>query len=459
MNTKRHTLGAGLPFLALAFTLFLAACGGSSGNDMPGMQGQPPTGTVALLFTDKPTDEFSAIKLNVREAILIGGDSADGQQVLFEGNEPIDLLDLSNFSEPVVFGEVDAGIYTKLRLVIDSLELVPLDGGLSIFPKLPANGRIDMLDPSGIEVLPGQTMVAQIDMQANKAIHIVGAGNSGQYKFRPVVRATFSVGSELPDKLARLDGTVEEIYTDPAGGFELCDIETPDSCVDVATGMDTSVFDDMGLGTDFASLMVGDTVTVIGQYSLEGGIVLDALVLEIGGNAQQIQGEVVSMTMAEQFLVLSDENGDIVVELQPGTKYYDPDGPMGSDAIIVGASVEVEGVMPPKAVDTDPDLIRAALVFVEPPDEEQASGTIIEPLDIDPMDPATWTFGLTLDGGGDICVRVNEDADVLLVNTTDSEVTMGTVSDLALDQSVDLFGTMDGCFYASEVIVDVSPVP
>jgi len=453
-----------LPFLALALSLFLSACGGgasSSGSDNSTVQTQPQTGTVALLFTDKPTDEFSAIKLNVTQAILIGGDGA--QQVLFEGNEPIDLLDLSNFSEPVVFGEVEAGTYTKLRLVIDSLELVPLDGGPSIFPSLPANGKIDLLDPSGIEVLPGQTLVAQIDMQANEAIHIVGAGNSGQYQFRPVVKATFSTGSELPDKLARLDGTVDEIYSDPAGGFRLCDIETPDSCIDVATDMDTSVFDDMGLGTDFANLMVGDTVTVIGQYDTENGIVLDALVLEIGGNAQQIQGQVVSMAMDQQFLVLSDANGDVVVELQPGTKFYDAGSPAGPESIAVGANVEVEGVMPPKDVETDPNVIRAALVFVEPPEEEQLSGTIIEPLDIDPMDPMTWSFGLTPDGGaGDICVRVNEDADVLLVNTTDSETTMGSVADLALDQSVDLLGTtnLDGCFDASEVIVDAtSPAP
>jgi hypothetical protein len=464
MNTRRNSFGAGLPFLALALSLFLSACGGgasSSGSDNSTVQTQPQTGTVALLFTDKPTDEFSAIKLNVTQAILIGGDGA--QQVLFEGNEPIDLLDLSNFSEPVVFGEVEAGTYTKLRLVIDSLELVPLDGGPSIFPSLPANGKIDLLDPSGIEVLPGQTLVAQIDMQANEAIHIVGAGNSGQYQFRPVVKATFSTGSELPDKLARLDGTVDEIYSDPAGGFRLCDIETPDSCIDVATDMDTSVFDDMGLGTDFANLMVGDTVTVIGQYDTEYGIVLDALVLEIGGNAQQIQGQVVSMAMDQQFLVLSDANGDVVVELQPGTKFYDAGSPAGPESIAVGANVEVEGVMPPKDVETDPNVIRAALVFVEPPEEEQLSGTIIEPLDIDPMDPMTWSFGLTPDGGaGDICVRVNEDADVLLVNTTDSETTMGSVADLALDQSVDLLGTtnLDGCFDASEVIVDAtSPAP
>ena len=116
--------------------------------------------------------------------------------------------------------------------------------------------------------------------------------------------------------------------------------------------------------------------------------------------------------------------------------------------------------MPPKSVETDPNVIRAALVFVEPPAEEQLSGTIIEPLDIDPMNPMTWSFGLTPDGGaGDICVRVNEDAAVLLVNTTDSEVTMGSVADLALDQSVDLLGTMSDCFDASEVIVNVSPAP
>ena len=171
-------------FVSLAVALLIAACGGGGGggggstNDNTGVQPPPAgvtsTGTVGLIFTDKPSEEFVAIKLNVREAILIG----DGVQVqLFEGEREIDLLDLTNFNEAIVFGEVPAGVYTKLRLIIDDLRLYEEEGGDPINVPLPANGKIDMLDPGGIPVFPGRTLLAEIDMDANKSIKITEQGN------------------------------------------------------------------------------------------------------------------------------------------------------------------------------------------------------------------------------------------------------------------------------------------
>jgi hypothetical protein len=372
---------------------------------------------------------------------------------LFQGSEPIDLLDLTNYSEPIIFGEVNAGIYTKLRLVINDLELVSHDGSRSEFPKLPANGKIDLLDPSGIEILPGRTLIAEIDMEANKAIHIVSAGNSGKYQFRPVVKANFMDGDlgNLPNKLARLEGTASNV--DAAGTFVLCDVESPDSCIDVSTNVDTSVFDVDGLDTEFGTLMNGDAVVVIGSYSVDGNILLNAVVLEIGGTAEQIKGSVVSAPVNERFLVLRIDGEEIVVDLQAGTKFYDENGALDAGSIVIGADVEVEGVRHVKADSGDPDLIWAALVFIEAEEDDQATGTII-----DPLDAVTSSFGLTRTGG-DICVRVNDDADILLVDIAASEVTMATFAELAVGQAVDLFGVMSDCFDANEVIVDVNASP
>jgi hypothetical protein len=455
MNISARYLQTRLALPALAASLFIASCGGSGGDNSK-LSNNPTatTGTIALLFTDRPTVEFSAIKLNVTDAILIGGDSTSGQQILFQGSEPIDLLDLTNYSEPIIFGEVDAGIYTKLRLVIDDLELVPNDGGPSEFPSLPANGRIDLLDPSGIEILPGRTLIAEIDMEANKAIHIVSAGNSDKYQFRPVVKAKFMDGDlgNLPDKLARLEGTASNV--DLAGTFVLCDVESPDSCIDVSTNGETSVFDFDGADTGFGTLMNGDAVVVIGSYSVNGSILLNAVVLEIGGTAEQIKGSVVSAPVNERFLVLRIGGEEIVVELQAGTKFYDENRALDAGSIVIGTDVEVEGVRHSKADSADPDLIWAALVFIEAEEDDQATGTII-----DPRNAAFRSFGLTQTGGGDICVRVDDDADILLVDIEKSEVTMATFAELAVGQVIDLFGVMSDCFDANEVIVDVNASP
>ena len=450
MNTRN--VNASVRFLATALfvSMFVAACGGSSGSDAE-VQDQPTTGTVGLLLTDAATDMYREINFVVREAILIGGD--DSQEVLFDGAEPIDLLDLENFSEPLIFGEVQAGTYVKLRLMLDDLELVPHVGD-PIHPPLPANGKVDLLQPEGFDVLPGRTLLVTVDVDADKSIKIHTAGNSGRVQFRPVVKAEFSTGDMDPrfDKLVRLEGAASGAPDLTDGTFVLCDIDSPDYCVDVATDSMTSIFNDEGLGTDFSTLMDGDMVVVFGKYDTDP-IVLNAVLLEIGGNAELVSGDVVSEPAEGEFLLLDYFGDDLVIELQPGTLFYDEDGPIDASAIMLGDEVEVEGVLPAVG-EGEPDFMRAALVFLEAGDDDQLSGTIAEPIDDTDM-----TFILATDTG-DVGVCVLVDAFILLVDETNSEVTMGTFADLEVDQVVDVFGMPaadDRCFEANEVLVEIPP--
>ena len=456
MNISRVFAAVRPAFLTLVAALFLSACGGSSSSSDP--VDPPPvatTGMVGILFTDAPTDDYDEINLNVVKAILIGED--EKQEIVFEGSEPVNLLDLENFSEPVMFGEVQAGTYTKLRLIVDELELVPVGGGDSIYPSLPGNGKIDLLHADGFTVLPGRTLLIEIDMDANKSIKITNTGNSGKVNFRPVVKVKIVDGGD-PHKLARLEGSVSDNPGDPANTFVLCDIDSPDYCVTVVTDPTTSFFDAEGLGTDFSGVTGGAMAVVIGRYATEPEIVLNALVVELGGNAEQVQGQVVSDPVEGKVLLLADDGSNLVIELQPGTKYFDADGEIGADAVVLGVNIEVEGVKPAKADPDDPDLMRAALIFLEAAGDQQVSGTIIEPI-VEPTDDALGNFGLTQTEGGDICVDVSADADILLVNEAESVITMGMFTDLAVDQSVDVFGTMlpeTGCFLANEIIVEVA---
>jgi hypothetical protein len=295
-------------------------------------------------------------------------------------------------------------------------------------------------------------------MDANKSIKITNTGNSGKVNFRPVVKVKIVDGGD-PHKLARLEGSVSDNPGDPANTFVLCDIDSPDYCVTVVTDPSTSFFDAEGLGTDFSGVTGGAMAVVIGRYETEPEIVLNAIVVELGGNAEQVQGHVVSDPdpVENTFLLVADDGSNLVIELQPGTKYFDADGEVGAGAVVAGVDVEVEGVKPAKADPDDPDLMRAALIFVEAADDLQISGTIIVPIN-EPTDDNLGNFGLTPTEGSDTCVDVSTDADILLVNAADSEVTMGTFADLAVDQSVDVFGTMppeSGCFLANEIIVEV----
>lgn len=465
MSTFTPTAQGRMPILFLLFAaVSIAACGGGgnsgSAGDAPAVQPPPPTtGTVGLLITDKPSTVFSEIKFNILEAVLIGD---DGQHLFFQGSEPVDLLELENFAEPVEFGEVPAGIYTKLRLYIDDLVLVRKEDGAIFTPAVPANGKIDLLAPDGFSVLPGRTLYAMVDMDADKAFKV--SGNSHNYRFRPVVKPEFFNGTPeggLPDKLARLEGVVALKYD--ATRFRLCDHETPDSCIDVSTDGDTVVFDEAGsvdeTGTD--GFVETDSVIVIGRYGMtdDNGLVLPELVAVLieTGPADQFSGNVVSEPAGGSFTMLASDGSDYQVQLQAGTLYYDVES--GSAAvegdIVLGTDVEIEGV----ATAGSPDVIRAALVLIEAEDADQLSGTITGA-----PDTVALRFDVTLEDTSIVCVEATTETDVLFVNSGTSTVTVGAFDQLADAQVVDVFGVAPvdpppACFAAEEIIVEGDPPP
>jgi len=493
----------------------LGACGGG-GGDTGAVNTSPvptsSTGTVVILLTDAPVDGLSAINLDVTEATLIGG---AGQQQIFSGNKTINLLDLANYDQAIVFGEVQAGSYTKIRLRVENVELVDKNTGESTFANLPANGKIDLLDPSGFAVFPGRTLLVEIDIDANKSIHIVGTG-SGTYQFRPVVKVKIMDGG-LPAKLVRLEGIVAEIFDDIAGRFLLCHADNAESCVIVNLAEGGSVFDAEGLPTTIDQLMVDDPVVAIGRFRHEDDddgdsdsdvdsdsdsdsdmdsdgdsdgdsdsdpdsdsdsdsdtgndadsdsdsdvgrvdmdLELDAIVIEIGGNATQTKGVVLSEPDENgKFQMAVGEDETVTVLIQDGTKIFGSDGELGVDAIVVDTTILVEGVIVESGDPETPDGLNAALIFVDDAvADEMLSGNIIDPLAAD-----TMSFGLATDSG-DQCVELVEEAEITLVSVSgDGTVNeAGEFSDLAVGQSVEVFGQsgIGGCFQAGEVVVDLT---
>ena len=90
-----------------------------------------------------------------------------------------------------------------------------------------------------------------------------------------------------------------------------------DNCVDVITGIDTSFFDSEGLPTDFTGVALESPVVVIGRYQVDPDVFLDAIVVEIGGTAVQVKGEVVSNPLDDKFLLLAED------ELRPHCRAAD----------------------------------------------------------------------------------------------------------------------------------------
>ena len=207
-------------FMAIpVISLFLFACGGGGGGDSTATGTVSPagTGTVTLLVTDAPSDDFSAINLTVTQAELI---SDQGSVVLFSGIKTFDLLQLATATEIFSVTDVPAGSYDKIRLTLTDIELVMKDGSPSMYPDLPGNGKLDLNPRGSFDVAAGDSLMLQLDMDAEKSIKVTGTGNAMKYQFRPVVFVKI-VNNSADTKLVRLQGEAYNLdYT--GGSFDLC---------------------------------------------------------------------------------------------------------------------------------------------------------------------------------------------------------------------------------------------
>jgi hypothetical protein len=259
----------------LLILAFLTACGGGSSSTRT----DGSTGSVGIVLTDAPADPslFSAINASIEHVELIGGDG--GRVSLFDGpTRTVDLLQLRHEAVPFTFSdEVPVGTYCKVRLTLSNpngLELVPAAGGSSDFPKLPGNGKLDLLARDCFTVAPGASVTLQLDMDAGNSIHIVKTGNKTTYNFRPVVFVDV-INQRFTGKLVRLEGEIADVDATEQSVL-LCDaLPTHQingrNCAQIYLGADSAFFDNVtesGNARSISNLLMdgnlGQSVAVVG---------------------------------------------------------------------------------------------------------------------------------------------------------------------------------------------------
>src|SRR5262245_59118815 len=337
--------------LALGLVALLASCGDGSSTTVASNSG---TGTVVVVVTDAPTDEFLQIWVTVREVELIG---SNGHFTLFEGRRTFDLLSMREDARLLSLGrEVPAGDWSKIRLHVEDVRLIRLvaedsagtivecppdvtpDPGFvceSIQPKVGGNGKIDLNPRGPLTVRAGELVFVQLDLDAQKSIHVVETGSS-----RWIVRPVVFVGlfAVRPDRLVRIEGEISEI--DPAAGkLVVCgthlvfrsnaqqDSSDRSRCVDVRTSSETSIFDSDGQPAALADLAVGDEIAAVGRFRVGTGeaLVFDALWIQQGGfdAITAVTGEILTGVTGDEFTIAPDPEGpvsaaELTVRLLPG---------------------------------------------------------------------------------------------------------------------------------------------
>jgi len=391
MMSKLHTSCASrvrVLISLLSLILLATACGGSGGGGA-----EAGTGSVALLLTDAPTDEFTQVLVTVTRIDLLGGDGDDddndegNRETIFEGRETFDLLALENVSEPfAIADDIPAGTYSKFRMIVEEIELVRTDGSggtESVFPRLPGGDRIDLNSQGGFRVEPGETLAVRLDIDARNSIHINETGN-GEYLFRPQVFVDV-LGSRAPGRLIYVEGVVREIDdTGTPVRIWLCEVEishrnsagySDRHCLTVFANDETSVFDDSGLPSDVSEIDLEDRIAVLGHYTVDEDdrFAIDAEVIELGGSAAflTLTGVVIEGTtpLYDSFLLLLDRgqglaDGAVVeVEIFEETLIVSSDGEsLDPREITLGSPIEVDGVLVLSTDETD--RLRAAAIFV-----------------------------------------------------------------------------------------------
>jgi len=465
-----------LSITAAAFVT-LAACGGGGDGDSSDTSSptEPTTGKVAIVLTDGATDEFCQILATVESIDLLG--ESDSRTNVFTGPETVDILAMRNYTDFFAINpEVPIGAYEKVRMTLSDLALVQCDDqGVPEseadweHPNLPGNGKLDLNPRGTFEVIGGETMVIELDMDMEKSLHVHQTGN-GTWQFRPVIFVTIR-----PDdsKLVRVFGEARNIGSST---FELCPLEpvssmdsgssTPSTeCLDVFTDAETGIFDETGTRVDLSSVMSGDLLTAIGFLSVyddaDGDtrmddVRLDAAVVELGDQAtfERIVGTVVSAPGNNDLFVfdptpLDDATNAIDVRLQSGTRIFalGSNEELTSAALQPGTTGEVDGVFtsPP-----DGEPLKSSLIVLDTdttPAVSLLSAVIQNPIpsDDDPTTPETRRFDVTTVDALTKCVKTDGDTRYLMITETvdTSETTEITFNDLVAGDTVDVFGADD----------------
>ncbi len=476
-----HRRGIVLAF-AVALVAALLGCGDGSSTTVVSNSG---TGTVVVVVTDAATDDFLQIWVTVRKVELLG---AQGHFTLFEGRRVFDLLSMRDDARLLSLGhEVPAGDWSKIRLHVEDVELIRVvareDAGTivecpvdvtpdpgfvceSIDPKVGGNGKIDLNPRGPITVRPGELVFVQLDLDAQKSIHIHETG-SERFIFRPVVFVDlFAV---RPDRLVRIEGTIAEIDL-AAQKLLVCgthlafraharqDDGVRSRCVDVRVGPDTSIFDADGQPAALGDLAVGDEIAAVGRFRVGTGetLVFDALWIQQGGfdAGIAVTGEILTGVVGDEFTIAPDPDGpiaadELTVRLLPGAKLFNRAGEsLAPSGLQPDLRVRVFGVL---AGETRLD---ASLVFVrERADLARLRGTVTQR-----FDPAVGTIviqAVTPTSVGPACVAIDSGDDVFRIIDQGDQLVSDRIApgDLQLNEVVDVFGHPAApCFDADTVI-------
>lgn len=412
-------------FLTVVLILGLIGCGG--GSESATGDGSLPSsdsnGTVALMLTDGPADEYDRIIISLERILLLTADG-DSQVVVFEPDAPAvyDLLELRPEGDDdggalLAVKDVPAGFYSKIRLVVTSVrgekDLENNQTAVTEF-KL-SSGKIDLNPRGQFEVAPNTTLNITLDIDCDKSIHLSG----NKKVFRPVVFVDIAQADNVQRCPRIMEGAIAALtYAEDETTVTGFDLMLDDNGELVPIQMDefTAIIDDEGQVTDAQSLNVGDAVYVRGTLG-DGGVLASLVVV---GDLTRYEGTVTTPVADDIFAIFGD--AEQTVAITTGTLILQGcDTLLSPDAIQPGMQARIIG----KWVD---DHIVAVAVILSP---QVMSGEITA------MEAVEGGYTVTLalpESQGNVLTSIFLPSDTPINAKFDGTLTADELADLVLCQ-------------------------
>jgi hypothetical protein len=140
----------------------------------------PASGTIVIQVRDAPTDfshvvvAFSGVQVHRAD-----GGSESGWLNLSLASSAIDLMNLRDVTKPLALGQVPAGKYDQVRIVVASASGTMSDGASVAMAVLDGVLKADTF----IELGPGGVTTVTLDFDLAHSIRLTG----GSWTFMPVV--------------------------------------------------------------------------------------------------------------------------------------------------------------------------------------------------------------------------------------------------------------------------------
>jgi len=261
----------------IALSLMVAAAMAVSGcSDDEGSTGvSSGEGQVVLLMHDAPVDNFTELWLTVESVSMIGAgvddDSAASGNVVLDHAIRMNFLELDSVSMILANAEVEAGVYSKIRLEVSDPEFVRDDD--SVFSgddiHIVANGHVDLNSQgSGIVVEDGAVTVVSLDLDAENSIEVNQTGN-GRYILRPQI----FIDSDLESAQNVMLEGAQVVSVDLDGEMMIVELPESESMVSVEFNGETQIINIGGLPLEIGAISIGTVVNIHGSLDLETGVI------------------------------------------------------------------------------------------------------------------------------------------------------------------------------------------